>query len=87
MLKIFDDIADGYRLKLDAHKYECLTTCLYSERKKAAMDSNTFSFEIGGNVIEEVGKWTHLSHMINNKSTGWTSEYFVMSLLNIRFVN
>ena len=67
MSTICDDFAAGYRLKFNANKSKCLTICLYSKRKKAAL--NTCSFIICGNVIEEVDKCTHLGHIINKKLT------------------
>lgn len=48
-----------------------LDVCLYSKRKTSAFSSNRprCLFIIGSNAIEEVDKWTHLGHIINNKLT------------------
>jgi hypothetical protein len=67
MLKICDDFATKYSLKFNASKSKSLTISLYNKRKMSAL--NTCSFIIGGNVIEDVDKWTHLGHIINNKLT------------------
>ena len=69
MLKICDDFATKYSLKFNASKSKSLTICLYNKRKTAKLNWNTCSFIIGGYGIEEVDKWTHLGHIINNKLT------------------
>ena len=68
-LTICDDFAAGYRLKFNATKSKCLTICLYSKRKKAALNSIACSFLIGGNVLEDVDKLTRFGHIINNNLT------------------
>ena len=67
MLKICDDIATKYSLKFNASKSKSLPLCLYNKRKIAVLNFDTCSLKIGGPVIEEVDKWIHLGHIINNK--------------------
>ena len=58
-------------LKFNAIRSTCFKICLYSKRENAEVNSDICSFSFGENVIEEVDKWTHLGHMINNKITGF----------------
>jgi hypothetical protein len=64
MLKTCDEFAEMYDLKFNADKSKYLTFCPYGKRK---IGSEVAVFMVGSNVIEEVDKWTHLGHIINNK--------------------
>jgi hypothetical protein len=64
MLKTCDEFAEMYDLKFNADKSKYLTFCPYGKRK---IGNEVAVFMIGSNVIEEVDKWTHLGHIINNK--------------------
>ena len=64
MLKTCDEFAEMFNLKFNADKSKYLTFSPYGKRKTL---NATTVFTIGSNLIEEVEKWTHLGHIINNK--------------------
>jgi len=66
MLAICDEFAEMYNLKFNADKSKYLTFCPSGKRKTV---TDVTVFMIGSNLIEEVDKWTHLGHIINNKLT------------------
>ena len=66
MLSICDEFAINYNMKFNANKSKCLMfrpNRLTQGGKISTAESPVF--EIGGIIIENVDRWTHLGHVIN----------------------
>lgn len=66
MLSICDEFAINYSMKFNANKSKCLMfrpNRLTQGGKISTAESPVF--EIGGIIIENVDRWTHLGHVIN----------------------